>query len=167
MLYSAWFKSIDTDVVPVGSGKEVVRCTTVFSESKLVAGVESIGIIDRDYWPQRFLDSLPNSINVSQQHTKAVDPNNWGITPSDLFYEEKEALENALKEGAAEFMRYYPGKVFLNMVSNSLGMGTNSYIKLICSALTSKTEGSLMSLGKKIEKCLKAYLPTRGVDNAV
>ncbi|MCD4823754.1 MAG: AAA family ATPase [Phycisphaerae bacterium] len=68
MLYSAWFNGIDTAVVPVGSSKDVVRCSSAFDESRLVAGVQSIGIIDRDYWPQRFFDSLPQSVNVLGVH---------------------------------------------------------------------------------------------------
>ena len=37
LIYSAWFNKSDTAVVPVGSGKDVVRCTTAFSESTLAA----------------------------------------------------------------------------------------------------------------------------------
>lgn len=249
MLYSAWFNNMDTAVVPVGSGKDVVRCTTAFSDSKIVAGVESVGIIDRDYWPQRFIDSLPNSITVlavheienllclegvfrcvaehigvqpkeadsryiefmdkatsvftngllnkqiserykkrsehefnlslndlkatdditllEQQHIQAVDSNCWVTKPKDLFVEEKELLENALKNDSGEFMCYYPGKVFLKMAAKGLGMETNSYVELICNALKSKSIESLSSLGMEIENCLKAYLPTRQIEKSV
>ena len=68
MLYSAWFNTTDTALIPVGSGKDVIRCTTTFAESTLVAGVESIGIIDRDYWPQRFIDTLPDSVSILDVH---------------------------------------------------------------------------------------------------
>ncbi|BCO09328.1 hypothetical protein GF1_17040 [Desulfolithobacter dissulfuricans] len=67
-LYSAWFSSPETAVVPAGSGKDVVKCTSTFSESTLVFGVDAIGIIDRDYWPQKFIDALPESVSVLSVH---------------------------------------------------------------------------------------------------
>ena len=67
-LYAAWFSGPDTAVVPVGSSSDVVRCTRAFGESKLVAGVEAEGIIDRDYWPDQYLDSLPSSISALPVH---------------------------------------------------------------------------------------------------
>lgn len=65
---SAWFNSSDTAVIPVGSCKDVVRCTKVFTETPIIMGVESIGIIDQDYWAQVYLDSLPPSITVLAVH---------------------------------------------------------------------------------------------------
>lgn len=67
-LYSAWFDSRDTVVVPVGSGYDVVRNAKTFSQSNLVAGVEAIGIIDRDYWPDNYFDSLHDSIKILPFH---------------------------------------------------------------------------------------------------
>lgn len=67
-LYSAWFDSEDTAVIPVGSGKDVVECAKSFSQSNLIAGVEAIGIIDRDYWPDSYLNSLDNSVLTLPVH---------------------------------------------------------------------------------------------------
>lgn len=67
-LYKAWFRGHSTVVIPVGSAKDVIRATVAFGESKLVAGLEAIGIIDRDYWPEEFFASLPSSVHPLPVH---------------------------------------------------------------------------------------------------
>jgi AAA domain, putative AbiEii toxin, Type IV TA system len=64
-LYSACFKGKETVLMPVGSGKEVVQCVKAFARSEFVSGVSAIGIIDRDYWPQEFLDRQPSGSSVT------------------------------------------------------------------------------------------------------
>lgn len=66
--YSAWFKDRDTAVVPVGPSSDVVRCTVAFGKDKVVQGGEALGVIDRDYWPDTYLDALPNSVWVLGVH---------------------------------------------------------------------------------------------------
>lgn len=66
--YSSWFKGFDTTVIPVGSCKDVVQCTQAFGNDKLVAGVSAIGIVDRDYWPEQYVKSLPTSVYVLPVH---------------------------------------------------------------------------------------------------
>lgn len=67
-LYSAWFHDRDTAVVPVGSCRDVIRCTVTFTDEGLVSGLAAKGIIDTDYWPQSFLDSTPDAIHVLPVH---------------------------------------------------------------------------------------------------
>ena len=62
-LYTAWFSATDTAVIPVGSCKDVINCTTSFGNSRLVTGISSQGIVDRDYWPDSFLNSLPAGVS--------------------------------------------------------------------------------------------------------
>jgi len=66
--YSAWFMDQSTAVIPVGSCESVIRCVKAFNEAQLVTGVECIGIIDRDYWPNSRLDSLPDAVHVLPFH---------------------------------------------------------------------------------------------------
>lgn len=66
--YSAWFVDQGTAVIPVGSCENVIRCVKAFNEAQLVAGVECVGIIDRDYWPDSYLDSLPDAVHVLPFH---------------------------------------------------------------------------------------------------
>jgi len=66
--YSAWFMDQSTAVIPVGSCDNVIRCVGAFNEAQLVTGVECIGIIDRDYWPDSRLDSLPDAVHVLPFH---------------------------------------------------------------------------------------------------
>jgi len=67
-LYRAWFAERGTAVIPVGSCKEVIRCTESFGSSKLVIGLSAIGIIDRDYWPDAFLASMPSGVIALAVH---------------------------------------------------------------------------------------------------
>ncbi len=67
-VYSAWFCDHDTAVVPVGSCRDVVETVTRFADTKLVVGLTAIGVIDRDYWPDDYLNSLDGSISVLPVH---------------------------------------------------------------------------------------------------
>jgi len=61
-LYHAWFSEPETAVVPVGASSDVVRCAVSFGRSDLVAGLDAIGIVDRDYWPDRYVSNLPAEV---------------------------------------------------------------------------------------------------------
>ena len=67
-LYAAWFKDPQTAVVPVGSATDVVRCAVAFGHDKLVHGASAIGIIDRDYWPDAYLNALPTNVSALCVH---------------------------------------------------------------------------------------------------
>jgi len=67
-LLRAWFTDRDTAVVPVGSCRDVIRCTQTFRDGSLVTGVTALGIIDRDYWPKAFLQAVPDGITVLPCH---------------------------------------------------------------------------------------------------
>jgi len=66
--YSAWFKDQNTVVFPVGSCEDVIRCVKAFNEAPLVTGVKCIGMIDRDYWPDSYLSSLPDGVHALPFH---------------------------------------------------------------------------------------------------
>ena len=55
-------------VVPVGSCRDVIKCTEAFASSSIVQGMNAIGIVDRDYWPDAFLDALPPNLHVLPAH---------------------------------------------------------------------------------------------------
>lgn len=67
-LYSAWFSNEETAVVPVGSCKDVIQCVEVFNTSPITKGTEAFGVIDRDYWPDEYLNNLPSTIHVLPFH---------------------------------------------------------------------------------------------------
>jgi len=66
--YSSWFNSTDTAVIPVGSCEEVIQCTVAFENSRVVAGVTALGIIDRDYKPDDYFSSLPSEVHPLPTH---------------------------------------------------------------------------------------------------
>ena len=66
--YSSWFNDTNTAVIPVGNCSEVVQCTIAFGNSKIVSGVSSLGIIDRDYWPDDYFSSLPDEVHPLPVH---------------------------------------------------------------------------------------------------
>lgn len=67
-LFRAYYNVRRIAVVPVGSCRDVIKCTEAFSHSSIVQGMSAIGIVDRDYWPDEFLDSLPRSVYVLPAH---------------------------------------------------------------------------------------------------
>jgi len=67
-LYRAYFSGRGDAVVPVGACQEVVKCTTAFSEAGFVEGMQAIGIVDRDYFPDSYLNSLPNEVYLLPVH---------------------------------------------------------------------------------------------------
>jgi hypothetical protein len=67
-LFRAYFNERKFAIVPVGSCRDVMKCTAAFSQSSIVQGMSAIGIVDRDYWPDDFLDSLPSGIYVLPAH---------------------------------------------------------------------------------------------------
>lgn len=67
-LLRAWFNDRKDAVIPVGSCQEVIKCTTTFRDSKILSGVTAIGLIDRDYWPDHFLTSLPDCVTPLPAH---------------------------------------------------------------------------------------------------
>lgn len=66
--YSNWFTTPTTVIIPVGGCKDVVDCANVFSNQTIVSGVKAIGIVDRDYWPEQYLDKLPSCVTPLPVH---------------------------------------------------------------------------------------------------
>jgi len=67
-IYANWFNTPDTSVIPVGGCKDVFQCTYAFNNQAIVTGVTAIGIVDRDYWPEQYLKSLPQSVVALPVH---------------------------------------------------------------------------------------------------
>ncbi len=67
-VYSAWFDSENTAVISVGSCDEVIKCVEVFNQTQAVRGVQSIGIIDRDFHSDDYFSSLSTDIKVLPLH---------------------------------------------------------------------------------------------------
>ncbi len=67
-LYRAWFSEHDTEVRAVGSCEMVLRCAQALKSSGLVATLETIGIIDRDFLPDNLLANLPQGVVALPLH---------------------------------------------------------------------------------------------------
>lgn len=67
-LYSSWFSDEHTAVIPVGSCEDVIKCVEVFNDNPIVQGVNAIGIIDRDYWPDIYFSGMNEKIFVLPVH---------------------------------------------------------------------------------------------------
>jgi len=64
----AYYNNRRIAVVPVGSCRDVIKCTEAFAGSSIVQGMRAIGIVDRDYWPDAFLEALPPGVHVLPAH---------------------------------------------------------------------------------------------------
>lgn len=56
--YGAWFEAPTTAVVPVGNCDEVKRTTDTFRREALFSNAQAIGIVERDYWSEDYLQKL-------------------------------------------------------------------------------------------------------------
>ncbi len=241
-LYSAWFNDKETALMPVGSGREVIQCVKTFIRSKIVSGVSALGIVDRDYYPNDFLESQPDEIYVlpyhevecalcrdqivkavaihlgkeaedvdrlysafvskarsrctggflnkqiserfrrrcefaieavlntlkldedieivEQRHVEALDPAAWSVPATAIFAEERQRVEKAVAGDFEECLKLIPGKEFLGLAAEAVGMTREAYVELICSALSSSDNGH-QALGKALEAGLRDILPAR------
>lgn len=64
----AWFNGRKDAVIPVGSCRDVIKCTSAFCESEILLGMTAIGLIDRDYWPDQYLETLPDGVTALPVH---------------------------------------------------------------------------------------------------
>jgi energy-coupling factor transporter ATP-binding protein EcfA2 len=67
-IYSAWFDGPDTVIRAIGPCERVLRCVDAVANSGIATGLSCVGIIDRDYYPEEFLTSLPFGIFVLGVH---------------------------------------------------------------------------------------------------
>ncbi len=67
-ILAAWAGERRTAVVPVGSCTDVMRCCSVLNSAGFVSGLNAEGLIDRDYWPDAFLVSLPTGVRHLKVH---------------------------------------------------------------------------------------------------
>ncbi|MGV9368019.1 AAA family ATPase [Amycolatopsis sp. NPDC003731] len=67
-LYGAWFNGLDTIVKPVGSCQMVLRCVESLRTSGIAQSLDAIGIVDGDFHPEAFKDSLPHGVHSLKVH---------------------------------------------------------------------------------------------------
>lgn len=67
-LYGAWFNGRDTVVRPVDSCQSVIRAVQALQGSGIASGLETVGIIDRDYHATAFIAALPVGIHALPVH---------------------------------------------------------------------------------------------------
>ena len=67
-LYGSWFDGIDTVLRPVDSCQSVLKCVDALNRSGVTRSLDVVGIIDRDYHPDAFMDALPEGVHVLPVH---------------------------------------------------------------------------------------------------
>ena len=106
--------------------------------------------------------SVETDVNTARnQHVEALQPDNWGLRPAELFEEEYSVACEALASGGETFMRVFPGKVFLKKAAEVLGLTANAYVELVCSALDAAPDSQMSALATDLETCLAGILPPR------
>jgi hypothetical protein len=99
---------------------------------------------------------------LEQQHLTALDPAEWSVPAVTISREERQRFERALADAFEECLKLLPGKEFLRVAAEAVGMERDAYIGLICSTLSS-SDDSLRGLGKELEAHLSGILPARQV----
>lgn len=67
-VYSSWFRGPDTVVRPVGDCQRVIRCVDAVASSGIASALTPVGLIDRDYHPDAFTQSLPAGAEALKVH---------------------------------------------------------------------------------------------------
>lgn len=99
---------------------------------------------------------------LEQQCVTVLQPNNWGFSPEDIFRSERKLLEETLlSTDAMRFLALFPGKVFLNFFTKSLGIETFAYKELINNALVAVDGSDLSTLKQSLVSALVGVLPSR------
>jgi len=98
---------------------------------------------------------------VETQHIDELDPAKWETPPAKVFAEERAKIEQALANRDEAFHRLLPGKTLLRDAARMFGMTAESYVTLVCSALSATDADPLATLGKNIESALSDCLPPR------
>lgn len=62
--YGAWFQEPHTTVVPVGGCRAVQEAVRVFQQKRVVSNADPLGIIERDYFPERYLTRLATADGI-------------------------------------------------------------------------------------------------------
>jgi hypothetical protein len=66
--YASWFNTPTTVIIPVGGCKDVLECANAFHNQTIISGVEAIGVVDRDYWPEQYLRTFPAYVTPLPVH---------------------------------------------------------------------------------------------------
>lgn len=120
------------------------------------------------------LDGAFNSAQIdaeltetSNNHSKTLFTLNLPDKITSMFQEEFKLVEDALADGGTKMLELLPGKHLLSILSNTLEVKNASVITgLVIQSLNQKQlkkDDPLLSLGKKLEEALLAYLPSRSV----
>ena len=117
----------------------------------------------------RGLDTVVNKLDVigdltalESQCVNTLQPSNWDFNPEAIFREERQLMENALTSTEPmQFLTLFPGKVFLPIATQSLGLEPPAYRRLVNKALVADDESDLAGLKKSLESVLPQYLPPR------
>ncbi|PGR00697.1 AAA family ATPase [Priestia megaterium] len=67
-LYRKLLENENSVVIPVGSCREVEKCVDVINNGQVIKGVTAQGIIDRDYWPDAYFNTLPIGVSPLAVH---------------------------------------------------------------------------------------------------
>jgi ABC-type cobalamin/Fe3+-siderophores transport system ATPase subunit len=65
--YSRWYTN-DMVVVAVESCNRVIKCVETMKSQSLFSGLNVFGIIDRDYWPDKYFEKFENEIKPLLYH---------------------------------------------------------------------------------------------------
>lgn len=137
-LYRAFYNGRGHAVVPVGSCKDVIRCATTFGEAEIMAGVSAIGVIDSDYWPDIFINALPDNIYPIQAHEIESLLCHRDIFLSVASHLGREAGASAAlyEDFLAESARLFVGGLYLKQISERFRTRCSEQVNIALNSLS-------------------------------
>lgn len=112
---------------------------------------------------QQGLNSLKGAASLTAFEAAALqqlDPATWSVDFTTVYNEEKDRVLAAAKGNEGDLLRIFPGKPFLPIAANKLGMTPLKYKKLIEDALISP-DPAMQQFRTALETALLPYLPPR------
>jgi ABC-type cobalamin/Fe3+-siderophores transport system ATPase subunit len=134
-LYAAWFYNENIATIPVGSCDEVMKCVDVINENKTIQGAKAIGIVDRDFHPDEYIESLKDTVHVLPFHEVESL-----FCLKDVFF----AVGKQLRKSIEELERMYA--VFVEKAYDHFKNESIDKKKLILERVKQKTEWKNKSL---------------------
>ena len=110
----------------------------------------------------RSLNSLHiegSEADVRGNHCSALSPEKWSIAPDSIFDEEKATIEIAIQTPYESLIKLLPGKVYLGILANKLGLEKAAYVDLVVDALSAADKEPLHTLGVELRNALVGVLP--------
>jgi hypothetical protein len=99
-----------------------------------------------------------------KNHEKELAPDNWATSPKEMMDSETTTVAAALDNPTEALIRVLPGKVYLSLLVDKLGLSKDRYIGLIADALVAKDASGMSALRDDLRAVMSQFMPAPHVN---